>query len=134
MKKLIITCALISAASVVSFAQNTTGQQTSAGAPQGTTRQAPTVEQAAEMRAKAYQNQLGLSDAQYKGIYAAELDFIKQDQASRANGGRPTAGQTSQLMMGKEQKFKSIMTAEQYSKYEQGKTSPVRPTAAPLNR
>jgi hypothetical protein len=119
MKKLIITCLLISAASVVSFAQNTQTTQNNVS------RQGPTTEQAAEQRARIYEKQLGLTPEQYKGVYEAELMYIRQDQSMRTNGNKPTDGMQQQNLMGRDQRFKSVMTADQYSRYSKMNSAPM---------
>ena len=120
MKKLIITCALVTSASMVSFAQanQTTQTTTSQAASNASAQNMPSPEQMAERHAKAYEQQLKLTPEQYKGVYQAELDFTKQHQQMRANGGQPGSGQVMQMNMAKDQKFKQILTAEQYAKYD----------------
>jgi hypothetical protein len=135
MKKLIITCALLTSASMLSFAQSAQTSpaqaQPNAAAPQMQNRQRPTPEQMAERRANAAKTQYALNDEQYKGIYAAELDFFSQMQAARANGQQPAPGQAQQMSMAKDAKYKTIMTPEQYQKYSA--TRRPQPQAAPNN-
>jgi hypothetical protein len=78
-----------------------------------------------------YEKQLGLSADQYKGIYEAELYYWKQEMGARANGGQPGPGQTMQNQMAKDQKFKNVLTADQYAKYSATAPKP-SPTPAPL--
>lgn len=114
MKKMIITCAFVAIASTV-FAQAT--QPTNAAAPNSnTSAQAPTAETIAGRRAKLYEKQLGLTPEQSKGVYEAELNFLKQDQQARANGG-PGVGQAEQNQMTKDQHMRNVLTPEQYAKY-----------------
>ena len=124
MKKLIITCALIAVGTVVSFAQAKTAgpQNNNAATPSRGT--APTQEQAATQRATQYQKDLGLSDVQYQAVYHAQLDFIKQDQAMRANGAHPGTGQAEQNQMSLDQRMQNAMTPEQFAKYNKMATSP----------
>ena len=123
MKKLILTCALISFVSVLSY-----GQNTAAPATTSTRAQAPAPEKAAEMRANRYKQQLNLTDEQYKGVYAAELEYVKQDQMFRANGQPVPDGPAMQMRMAHDQKFQQVLTAEQYAKYEKMKAT--KPGAA----
>lgn len=134
MKKLIITCALLSATSLASFAQNQTTTTMSMQAPQDAKSQAPgmapanprmpPVEMMADRRSKMYEKQLSLTADQTKSIYQAELAFWKEDFSSRANGAQPGPGQTAQNQMGKDMKFKQILTPEQYAKYEATRPNP----------
>ncbi len=118
MKKLIITCAMVAIASTASFAQAAkTTSNTNAPASQAATHKGPTAEQVADRRAKALQKQLGLTPEQFKGVYAAELDFAQQDQAARANGQMPGEGQASQMKMGRDQKIQAVLNADQVAKY-----------------
>lgn len=115
MKKLIVTCALISLGSIASFAQSkssTTSTHTST----------VTIEQAAEQSAKKYQKDLGLTAEQYKGVYEAQLEFNRQDKEARAYGG-PGEGQAMQMQMFLDQRFQSVMTPVQFEKYTKSKSS-----------
>ena len=101
MKKLIITCALVSLGSVASFAQAPqAAAQSSATTAAPARGQAPSAELIAEQRAQIYKKDLGLNDDQYQKVYKAQLDFIKRDQTARANGGAPGPGQSQQMQMG----------------------------------
>ena len=123
MKKLFITCALLTA-TMISFAQNAnkTGNMQ---APAATGRGAkPSAEQIAERRSKMYQKQLGLNEDQTKKVYEAELDYVRQELMIREHGGQPGVGQSTQMEMGKDQRFKAALTAEQYAKYESTRPKP----------
>jgi hypothetical protein len=119
MKKLILTCALLTSVSVLSFgqAQTTTTTTTTRGT-------APTAEQAATTRTKSYTKLLGLSEEQKKAVYEAELDYIKQDMMFRADGNDVPAGPAMQMMMAHDQKFKASLTADQYTKYDKNRAVP----------
>jgi len=124
MKKLIITCALLTSASMLSFAQSTQTSATMSAQPNGAAPQAMqnnqqqrSPEQIAERRAQIYQKQFGLDDNQYKGVYAAELEYIKQLMDLRAKGQQPAPGQAQQMNADKDAKFKAVMSADQYQKY-----------------
>ena len=128
MKKLITTCVLIAAASFASFAQSKQAAPKSATKNSGATATAsaststtPNPQQVAERRAKMYQQQYGLTADQYKGVYQAELDYQTQLNGFKTNGQELGAGPAMQMEMGRDQRFKSVMTADQYSKYESSK-------------
>ena len=120
MKKLIITCALLACASVVSF-----GQAAKMTAPQGSSRMvaAPSPEAVAQRNAKVHERQLKLNPEQYKAVYDAELNYAKQDQQARAGGMVPGPGQSAQMTMAKDESIKKVLTSEQYAKYQAGKTT-----------
>ena len=111
MKKLILTFALIASASVVSFAQ---GQAAGSSTIQAT----PTAEQIADKNTQAYEKQLNLSPEQSKAVRDVELSFIKQNQQMHAGGATPSRGQLMQHQMGKDNKMKQILTADQYATYQ----------------
>ncbi len=123
MKKLILTCALITSASMLSFAQSTQSSvtmtpQNAAGTQAQTARQQqPQPEQMATRRAQMYKQQYNLDDKQYQGVYNAELDYVKEMMDMRGKGQQPTAEQGKQMMATKDAKFQKAMSAEQYGKY-----------------
>jgi hypothetical protein len=122
MKKLIITCAMLTGCTMLSFAQSATNSQ-SAITPQGQNHAAPMPghaqpEQMAQRRSMVYQKQLALSDEQTKKVYNVELNYAKQNQAMRANGAQPGEGQVMQLGMARDQQLQQVMTPEQYTKYQ----------------
>ncbi len=121
MKKLITTCVLLTALTMVSFAQSKGTSKTAAapGTP-STARVSASAEQIAERNVKALQQQLGLTADQYTGCYAAELDYQKQVKQARDGGYEMGPGQSMQAKMGRDQRYKSVMTADQYTKYESG--------------
>lgn len=130
MKKLVLTCAFITTASIV-FAQapHAQPQNAQAHAPvASSTRAMPSPEQLAERRAKTYQANLGLNPDQYKKVYDAELEYAKADQYFRANGQEVPAGPAQQMMMTHDQKLQAALTPEQYTKYE--KVRLVRPVGS----
>ena len=110
MKKLFTTC-LLAAAVSVSFAQSNTTLKTPS----------PTAEQFAERNSRTIQAQLGLSQEEYNGVYAAELAYQKELKQVHDAGTEPGPGQSMQMKMAKDQKFKAAMTAEHYAKYEASK-------------
>ncbi len=86
-------------------------------------------EQMAERRAQMYKKQYELNDEQYKGVYEAELDFVKQVQQIRASGKQATQPQMQQLAADKDAKFKKVMTPEQYTKYTAARQPGAQPPA-----
>ncbi len=131
MKRLILTGSFIAAASLVSFGQGVApaGQSKPVASHSNAVRQAPTPESAAEKRAVIYKKQLGLNEDQYKRIYEIELHYAKEDQMARANGGMGQ-GQAMQMQMAKDQQIKSVLNAEQNTKYDATKPK----TAAPAGK
>lgn len=135
MKKFIITCTLIASVATVSFGQ---GVQTTAARPQSTAqnaamRQAPTPATIAERRAKTAQRQYGLNDQQYASIYQLESNYATQEANMKANGGKPSDGQVMQNNMGRDQGYKAVLTADQYTKY-QAMQARMSSTAAPATK
>ncbi|MCD6011466.1 MAG: hypothetical protein K0Q79_1328 [Flavipsychrobacter sp.] len=115
MKKLIITCALVSLGSFASFAQSRVTRTGSADATTSTATTA-TPEQMAELRAKQYKKDLSLTAEQYTPIYDALLDYYRQDKIAREAGGAGP-GQAMQMQMGLDQRFQAALTPAQYTKY-----------------
>jgi hypothetical protein len=136
MKKLIITCALLTSASMLSFAQSTQTPATTAAQPNGAPQahaqqQRPTAEQIAERHAQADKKQFNLDDNQYKGVYTAELEYYKQMLDMRDKGTQPTPDQAQKLRTDKDAKIKAVMTPEQYAKYNNNRPNPQMQPAAP---
>lgn len=129
MKKLIITCALVTLGSMVTVAQSAKKPHSvsNSNVSSGQTKSV-SIEKSAETRAKKLQKDLGLNAAQYKGVYEAQVEYNKQDQAAKANGS-VGSGQAMQLQMMLDQKFKEAMSPAQYSKYEQTKSTSSQPKA-----
>ena len=132
MKKLITTCALLTTVTMVSFAQTKQTSHTMSMQPQSNQPNAlaaapapvasKAAQQMADRRAKIYEKQYGLSPAQTKGVYKAELEYAMQEEQARAHGGQPGEGQMMQMGMARDMKLKEVMTPEQYTKYEATKT------------
>ncbi len=121
MKKLIITCALVTLGSMVSVAQSAAKRHSAPGS-NATSGQVQSVAgtSGAEKRAKQMQNDLKLDATQYKGVFDALVEYDKQEKVAKANGpiGEGTA---MQLKMMLDQKFKEAMSPAQYTKYEKMK-------------
>jgi Spy/CpxP family protein refolding chaperone len=127
MKKMIITCALIAAASVMSYAQNAASATSPASANSASANQAM-AEHMAEKNTKMYEKQLGLSAEQTKKVHDLELANANQMMAIRSQGGQPGEGQMMQLRMGHDQQMKNILTPDQFTKYQSIKpVAPMRP-------
>ncbi len=142
MKKLIITCLLLSSASVVSFAQSNAAPQPNRNAPGGPNKPVMNSQQMAERRTKADVQQFGLNPEQAKKVQAVELDFFSAMEKYRAAGQQPNIGQMGNLNARRDAKMKEILTPEQYAKFEAGRNkervapAPAnanQPTAAPTN-
>lgn len=122
MKKLITTCVMLTSITMVSLAQSKTITKTapnqSAAPANRSAKSGPTAEQYAERAAKAMKQQYGLDDKQYAAIYQAELEYQKQVVQARDGGYELGEGQSMQMKMGRDQRFQSVMTADQYTKYQ----------------
>ena len=123
MKKLILNTVLFSCCAIAAVAQDVKSKV--GAAPQGAMQAPPrprrsmaSPEMMAEKRSKMMQTQLGLNADQTKVAYQAELEFAQAYLASAANGSQPGEGQMNQMIITKNQKYKSVLTAEQYAKYE----------------
>jgi hypothetical protein len=130
MKKLILTCALLTSVSLLSFGQNANSNQNAA--PATSRAQGPSVEKIAEMKANRYKQQLALNDEQYKKVYEAELEFLKADQSFRSGGQTVPPGPAQQMQMTHDQKFQQALTPEQYTKYSQMKATRPGAQSAPV--
>ena len=124
MKKMIITCALIASASVMSYAQNAASATSPASANSASANQA-IAEHMADKNTKMYEKQLGLTAEQSKKVHDVELANANQMMAMRAQGMQPGEGQMVQMRMGHDQQMKNILTPEQFTKYQA--TRPVAP-------
>jgi len=132
MKKLIITCALLTCASIVSFGQTATPAQTTTSmAPNHAMPQPPTVEQRAERRARGEEKQLTLTPEQYKSVYAIELDAVKKMEALRTGGGQPSKDQYMAINASREEQIKKVLTPEQATKFDAMSNRQHPPTGAP---
>lgn len=127
MKNIIITCTLLAGISITSSAQTANSPQTVNGAKtnaNATANAATNLEKVAEQRAKTLEKQLNLVPGQYKAVYEAELDYIRQEQQLRANGTQPGPGQAMQMQMGKDMKIQRVLNNEQNAKYQAMKPKP----------
>lgn len=120
MKKLIITCALLTAASMVSFAQNTpTGMEPGAAQTAQQPRPMPaTPEEMATRRTKVDEKMFNLTPDQMKGVHDIELEFCTANQKFRSEAKQPTKEEMEGIMTKRDQKMKAILTPDQYAKYE----------------
>ncbi len=126
---------------MLSFAQSTqssaslTSQTASANQPQSTSKRVQP-EQMAERRAEMYKKQYGLNDQQYRGVYSAELDYMKQIMDMSAKGVQPTTEQSQQMAQSRDARFQNVMTPDQYKQYSatQVRTQAVQQTAAPAGK
>ncbi len=130
MKKMIITCALVASASVMSYAQH--AASASAPASANAANNQVMAQHMAEKNTKMYEKQLGLNAEQYKKVYDVQLNMSNQMMALRSAGAQPGEGQVMQMHMYQDQQMKTILTADQYKKYESTRpVAPTRPAGAP---
>jgi hypothetical protein len=125
MKKLILTCALLTSVVMAAMAQQT--QQPNLSTTQGTP---PTAEIMAEKRADMWQGKLNLSPEQKKQVYATELQTISVITAAKSSGMPAGRDKMMQASADREQKFKTIFTPQQWAQYEDMKPKPAQPTPA----
>jgi hypothetical protein len=142
MKKLIITCVLLSSVSLVSFAQQaqqpqTTATMQTAAGPQAAPRQMPQIspEQRAERAARNEERRLALSPEQYKSAYEVELAHVRKIEEIKTKG-QASPAEFKAANEVREEKLSKIFTAEQMTKYKemmnrQRPPMPAPPTAAP---
>ena len=142
MKRIIVTCALLTCATIGAIAQNSKspakGTATAANQPiTPLTRPANALspEQMklnfVENQARAFERQYGLTNEQYKGIYAACMDHINKQNAMEAKNKQLTTQDYDNLLAEKDAKFKKVMNTTQYAKYISTRTRPVpQPGAA----
>ena len=121
MKKIVGTLAVVAFGTVISF-----GQDLKPGASGGSqpgmqivpVQQNITAEKAAERKTHMYDMQLGLSEKQHMEIYQVELAAEQRERAMQQRGVQPSPQEQMQMNAGKDQKFKTILTPEQYARYD----------------
>ncbi len=126
MKQLITTCMFLAAIPAATFAQSkgTVTKAKANGAIAAPAKMnATNTNSIAESRAKkvtdAMKAKYKLTDAQYKGVYEANLNYEQQLADLRAGGvTEPGPGQALQMKMGRDYGYKAAMTPEQYTQYE----------------
>ena len=118
MKKLILTCAILAAASVASFAQTAAAPQAAQAKPVPANKPM-NAEQLAERRTKVAEKQYGLNPDQTKKVHEVEMEFTQAMEKYRTAGQTPGPGQLGNLTVRRDQQMKEILTAEQFAKYEQ---------------
>lgn len=140
MKKIIITCAMITSVSMIASAQDMKPSGPTPSAPQTTMAPRPPMSPAnseqmqqrmAEGQAKNMERQFALNAEQYKGVYQACLDFSKGMGEMRGPGKTPKPGDREKLEATRDAKFKQILTSEQYAKYETTRQRRMPPPGAP---
>ena len=144
MKKIVVTCALLSFATLSVFAQTTKNTPVPAPNTSGAPGFGPTSRPSdgltpeqrkiafVENQARAFERQYGLTEKQYKGIYSACLDYITEQYALEDKKSQLTNEDYDKLMAKKDAKFKKIMNAAQYAKYESTRTRPVPQPGSPV--
>lgn len=113
MKKMIITCALIASASVMSYAQDAAPKSPMAPAHNAQM----SAEQIADRQTKMYEKQLGLSKEQVQKVHDIQLQFATQRLSMQKAGVQPGSGQAMQMGMAEDQQMKNVLTSEQFTKY-----------------
>ena len=146
MKKLMLTCAILCAISGIATAQDNAAPNMAQPAPGGAPppppqarpmRPGPNPAMMAEQRAKSMQNQLALTDDQYKKAYDAELEFctVLVQARNRPAPGAPRANPAEMQQaiqkanVTKEAKYKEMLNADQWTKYQA--SNPKMPTPPP---
>ena len=149
MKKLMLTCAILCAVSLIASAQDksapTPAQSAPAGAqpappPPAMRPPGPNPEQMAQQRANSFKTDLSLNEDQYKKAYDAELEFSKVLVKARMRPApgtpRPDRAAMQQAIQkantDKDAKYKEFLTADQWTKYDAGRPKmppPPAPTA-----
>ncbi len=118
MKKLIVTCAIIAFGTVVSFAQSAQIQPNGTHAQKVHTPIKQTPQELAQNDCKYYQQQIKLNDMQFKGTYDASVEMYTQLIAIRnANPTKDMVEENQKLMSTRDQKFKAILSEQQYNDY-----------------
>jgi Spy/CpxP family protein refolding chaperone len=137
MKKLMITCVLLSSAAV-SFAQASATAQ--APAPANNAAQAQqankpmmNAEQMSQRRAKMEMQQFGLTQEQLPKVQAVELEFFQALEKYRASGAQPNQGQMGNLTAKRDAGMKAILTPEQYAKFQNGRNKEHMAPNTPAN-
>lgn len=128
MKKLIITCALLTSASIASFAQSNAAAQAASQNKPANANKPMNTEQLAQRRVKMDVAQFGLNADQEKKVYNVELEFTTAMEKYRSAGQQPGQGQMANLTTKRDEGMKAILTPEQYAKYEQ-----TRPKQRPMS-
>ena len=148
MKKLIFTCALLSGMSIVSFGQdakpnnappgNPAALQTQPNMPPPQRNAMPpqmNIEPMAERRARMNEQRFKLTPEQFKAAREAEITYLQEMQQYRASGQMPTQGQRENMEIVKDQKYKALLNAEQFAKYDAERShermQPMTPTNMP---
>lgn len=121
MKKLILTCAVLTSLTTLSFAQAQQNASQTTVTNSRSSQQTP--EQAATQRTNQYVKQLGLNETQKKAVYEAELDLYKAEMVFKSTGDEIPSGPAYQMMLVHDQKFKNALTPDQYAKYDKNKTT-----------
>lgn len=118
MKKLVFVLALLSGT-----IYSATAQTAAAPAPQAPSGDRQTA--MAQHQASTFRRLYNLTDEQYKGVYEACLDQAKKIDEIRATGKQPTPQQSEAMNADLDARFKKVMNADQYSKFESTRRRPV---------
>jgi hypothetical protein len=125
MKKLIITCVLLTSVSfaasaqtteVINAQQNTATQNAANPERKLSAAELKASDLKAEKSAKAMQTKLGLSAEQYEQVYASERRY--QNYMDRFPAGKVPAGTLSNITSGRNSRMQTILTPEQFQKFQ----------------
>jgi len=119
MKKIIISCAMLTFGTVVSFAQDAKTNATPATIqPAMQANPTPmTPEQHAQRLTKRDEMMFTLTPEQSKKVYDVELEFVSAMEKFRSENKQATPEERGAIMDKKDAKMKVILTADQYTKY-----------------
>ena len=120
MKKIIVTCALLTVGSMVSFAQNANTPNAAPKAGQtAQANQAPmTAADRAQRLSKRDEMMFTLTPEQSKKVYDVELEFVTAMDKFRTENKQAGPAERNAILDKKDAKMKAILTPEQYTKYD----------------
>ncbi len=135
MKKLILTCALVTGAALAASAQNAPSAppppppqhpNSNVAGPKGPMTEEQRQQHMAESQARLMEKQYALTPLQYSGVYKACLEFTKSMDEMRGPGKMPKPVDHEKLEMEKDAKLQKIMTKDQFEKYSLTKRRPMQ--------
>jgi len=116
MKKIILMCSLLTTVVTLNHASAQQNAPATPGGPQAS-QPMSTPESVAQNKANNWDRLLTLTPDQRKSVYEAELESTKMAFAIKTSGARPTQEQMQQMRTTKDEKFKAILTPEQWTRY-----------------
>lgn len=145
MKKIIVSCAVLTLGAFSALAQSKTDRKPVMGSndnavknttvvsaePQSPAHRVPDartaeqrIQEFAQNKATAFKRQYNLTEKQYQGVYEATIDFTKKMEAIAAQGRQVGNDEYDQLMAEHDKKLKRALSEEQYAKYEKTRIKP----------